>query len=129
MIGANAERELLKLFWKNDIACVRIAGSGVSKFPCPDLLAGNKIKILAIEVKYTKKSRKYIRKEQMNELISFSNIFGAFPIIAIKFDIKKSREKWFFFEPDDMIKTKQKNFMIDVVKAQIIGTKFEELFN
>jgi Holliday junction resolvase len=49
--GSNAERELLRMFWASSWACIRSAGSGSMHFPSPDLLAANKIRRLAIEVK------------------------------------------------------------------------------
>ena len=52
--GTNAERDLIKLFWSVGWAAVRVAGSGSMQFPSPDLLVGNKIRRLAIEVKTTK---------------------------------------------------------------------------
>jgi Holliday junction resolvase len=52
--GSKGERELVAFFNENGWNCVRIAGSGSSKYPCPDILAGNAIRRLAIECKVTK---------------------------------------------------------------------------
>ena len=49
--GINAERELVHLFHKFGWSAVRIAGSGSSKYPCPDVLAGNGFRRIAIEAK------------------------------------------------------------------------------
>ena len=57
--GINAERELIHLFWKtNSWTAVRIAGSGSSKYPCPDILAANISRKIAIEAKSTKDKNK-----------------------------------------------------------------------
>ena len=60
--GINGERELVHMFWNRGWACLRIAGSGSSKYPSPDILAGNKLRKLAIECKITKDQKKYFKK-------------------------------------------------------------------
>ena len=49
--GINAERELIHMFWAEKWAAIRVAGSGSSKYPSPDILAGNNLRKLAIECK------------------------------------------------------------------------------
>ena len=50
--GTRAERELIHMFFKSEPwASVRVAGSGSMPFPCPDLVAGNGKRVLAIECK------------------------------------------------------------------------------
>ncbi|MEK6868893.1 MAG: Holliday junction resolvase, partial [Nanoarchaeota archaeon] len=66
--GINAERELVHMFWAKDWACLRIAGSGSSRYPSPDLLAGNKLRRLAVECKVTKEKSKYFDKESISSL-------------------------------------------------------------
>ena len=46
--GTKGERELVKFFNNSGWACIRIAGSGSSRYPSPDILAGNAIRRLAI---------------------------------------------------------------------------------
>lgn len=46
--GTIAERELIHLFWKNNIPAVRVAGSGSMRYPSPDILAGTPLKKFAI---------------------------------------------------------------------------------
>ena len=60
--GINAERELVHMFWGENWACLRIAGSGSIKYPSPDLLVGNSLRRLAVECKTTKDSKKYFEK-------------------------------------------------------------------
>ncbi|MEK6876076.1 MAG: Holliday junction resolvase Hjc, partial [Nanoarchaeota archaeon] len=83
--GINAERELVHMFWAKDWACLRIAGSGSSRYPSPDLLAGNKLRRLAVECKVTKEKSKYFDKESISSLRKFADVFGAEPWVAVKF--------------------------------------------
>ena len=73
----NAERKLIKKLWANSWAAIRSAGSWTMHFPSPDLLVGNKIKKLAIEVKSIKDIKKYFTEENIKQLINFSDYFGA----------------------------------------------------
>lgn len=100
--GTNAERELIKLFWLVGWAAVRVAGSGSMQFPSPDLLVGNKIRRLAIEVKITKEEKKYFSKEDVKQLLVFSSFFGAESWLAIKFP----HSRWVFVNPEDLEKTR-----------------------
>ena len=63
--GSNAERELVSKFWKKGFASIRVAGSGSSRFPCPDILASNVTRTIAIEAKATKKDIQYFRENQI----------------------------------------------------------------
>ena len=122
--GINAERELVHMFWDKNFACHRIAGSGSNKYPCPDLLVGNRLRRLAIECKVTKDHKKYFEKGDIYALKNFAEIFGAEPWIAIKF---KDHE-WYFVSLEDIAETK-KSFIIDVDTAKNRGLLFEELIN
>ncbi len=44
--GSAAERELIHKFWANSWGAIRVAGSGSSQFPSPDILVGSKIERL-----------------------------------------------------------------------------------
>jgi len=117
--GSNAERELIKKFWAQGWAAVRVAGSGSMHFPSPDILAGNKIRRLAIEVKSTKDNSKYFPFEEIKQLYNFASYFGAEPWIAIKFS-----KDWSFVNPEDLDKTKN-NYVF--YKNSSKGLKFEDL--
>ena len=67
--GYAAERELIHMLQNSSISAIRVAGSGVSRFPCPDILAGNGSKIFAIECKSCKDKRVYISDKQVRELV------------------------------------------------------------
>ncbi len=120
--GINAERDLIHKFWGSEWAAVRIAGSGSMRYPSADLLATNKLRKLAIECKTAKKPWKYIEKEDIKQLKIFSELFNAEPYIAIKF----SKKEWLFLTLDDLEET-NKNFMINIKKAEMKGILFEEL--
>jgi len=84
--GINAERELVHLFWGHGWACIRVAGSGSSKYPSPDLIAGNGPRKLAIECKVSKSDSKYFSREEVYGLSSFSATMGTESWVAIKFN-------------------------------------------
>src|SRR3989344_1851876 len=117
--GINAERELVHMFWAKDWACLRIAGSGSSRYPSPDLLVGNKLRRLAVECKTTKEKSKYFDKERIYSLRKFADVFGAEPWVAVKF---KGHE-WYFVPTDDLKETGQ-GFMVDSGMANRQGMRF-----
>jgi len=116
--GIAAERELLHLLWQKGYACCRVAGSGSIPEPSCDLLAGNGINKYVIEVKTSRKEKKYISKEQMGEFKTFAEKFGLEPIIAVKF----IREGWFFIKLEELDRT-NKAFMISLEKAKLKNLK------
>ena len=71
--GLNAERDLLRAFWSNGWAAIRVAGSGSSHYPSPDLIVGKEGRRLAIECKITKDDKKYISSIDIQQLNYFSN--------------------------------------------------------
>jgi holliday junction resolvase Hjr len=120
--GTKGERELLKELWHRGWATIRSAGSGSMRFPSPDLLAGRAERKLAIECKVTKEDVKYFEKEEINELIEFSRMFGAEPWLAIKF----KSEDWFFVNPTDLVEG-EKSFHITKEGAKNKGLMIEEV--
>ncbi len=100
--GSRVERELVELFWSNGFAALRTPGSGVSTYPCPDVIASNGKKTLALEVKYKANLPIYIQTQRINDLLTFSKIFGATPLIAVKLP----RKDWKFIKIDDLKRTK-----------------------
>ncbi|MBU1204354.1 MAG: Holliday junction resolvase [Nanoarchaeota archaeon] len=120
--GINAERELVHMFWEtNEWSAVRVAGSGSSPFPCPDVLAGNRIRKLAIECKTVNAKSKYLTNENITQLNEFAAIFGAEPWIGVKF-----KSDWFFLSMDDLKKT-EKGYAVSKDLAKNKGLLFEEL--
>ena len=121
--GSNAERELYQIFVDNNYRAVRVAGSGVMENADCDIIAGKKGKKFAIEAKSSKKPVKYITKEQINRFITFSEIFGLKPVIAIRFN----RLGWFFINPKDM-EDSGKNWVINEEIARKKGKRFSQFF-
>jgi len=119
--GTNAERELLHMFWGAGWACVRVAGSGSSRYPSPDLLASNRIRKVCVECKITKNQHKFFPVEEINQLKEFSSKFGSEPWIALKFKDKA----WFFISLEDLNKTNS-GFSIKSSTAEAKGLLFEE---
>lgn len=106
--GSRFERDLIEELWKHGFAAVRVAGSGVSHFPCPDIVAGNGKKFLAIEVKMRASLPLYMSEEEVEKLRKFSEVFGAEEIIALKLP----RKKWKFFRIKDLGET-NKGYRVD----------------
>jgi len=120
--GINAERELIHMFWSNGWSAHRIAGSGSSKYPSPDIIAANTSRRLAIESKVTKEQRKYFSEKDVEQLMNFSQIFGAESWIAVKF----GRNDWFFIKAEELIKT-TKGYYISLELAKNKGLSFNDL--
>jgi len=99
--GTNAERELVHLLWKHKHPAVRVAGSGSSTYPSPDVVASINSKTYAIEVKSIKEKTKYLKDKEIEDLILFAEMFNAIPIVAVK----KKREGWFYASIKDLKKT------------------------
>ncbi len=102
-----------------------MAGSGSMPFPCPDLLSGKKGRSLAIECKSSKgKQRRYITKEQINELVEFSRGFGAEAFIGVRFNVMP----WLFLKPSHLGKSNGSgNYYVDKELSLRKGISFEEL--
>jgi Holliday junction resolvase len=98
--GSAAERELLTMLWGVNFAAIRAAGSGVTKFYCPDVLASNGSKIIAVECKSTKHKYQYFDPEQIRQLLEFARMFKADAWLAVKFSVD-----WKFFRPEDLKQT------------------------
>lgn len=120
--GINAERNLIHKFWAVGWAAIRVAGSGSSKYPSPDLLVGNNLRKLAIECKSTKSSGVYLTKEEIYDLVKFAKIFGAEAWIAVKFD----RTDWYFLTIDDLNESETR-FGVNQTIIRNKGLSFEEI--
>lgn len=120
--GSKAERELVKLLWAANWAAVRVAGSGSSHFPSPDIVAGNRQRTLGIECKVTKEDKKYFYPEEIDQLKEFCAGFGAEPWIAVKF----KGEEWTFVMLEDLKQTGA-SWLIDEWVARNKGLSFSEL--
>src|SRR3989344_8900683 len=99
--GTKGERELIHFFNNTGWCAIRSAGSGSSRFPSPDILAGNALRRVAIECKVTKDHKKYFPQEEVDQLQTFARKFGAESWIGIKF----AGQPWYFVMPEDLEKT------------------------
>lgn len=121
--GANAERELLKMFSENGFRAVRVAGSGLAdESPC-DLIAGKSRKKYCIECKTSKDKKRYIDKRQIEDFLVFSEIFGMKPLIAVRFN----REGWFFLSPKYLEKTGS-GLAVSLETTRKKGKRFGQIF-
>ena len=120
--GIGAERELIHLFWSRNWASLRVAGSGSSRYPSPDVLAGNGNRRIAIECKSSRDMVKYLTAKEVSELEKFSRIFGAEPWIGIRFNDMK----WYFLSLEDL-KNSGSSFSVSVELAKKKGLEFDEL--
>jgi len=119
--GANAERELIKLFWGKGFAVARTAGSGKNPLPMPDLVILGKGRQIVLEAKAWKSNYLNIREEQMDELFKWQEVGGAEVFIAWKYPNKG----WFFIEPKHF--NKKKHYSLSFTKAQKVGVSLEVL--
>ncbi len=119
--GSQGERELFHKFWDIGWACVRAAGSGSTRMPSPDLIAGNGKKKIVIEVKVVNSNKKYLAKKEIEELNFFGKQFGAEPFVAIKFQ----GVDWYLISTEELEKRK-KTYYVDLHLANKKGLKFDE---
>jgi Holliday junction resolvase len=120
--GTKGERELVKAFNEAGWSCVRVAGSGSSRYPSPDILAGNAIRRLAIECKVTREKKKYFNRLEIEQLSHFSKKFGSEPWVGVKFP----DEPWYFLMLEDLEETKT-GYGLSLLIAQRRGLNFIEL--
>lgn len=120
--GTNAERELIHKFWDRGWAAIRVAGSGSSRYPSPDLLAGNNVRKLAIECKSIRGRSKYLPLEEVDNLNLFAEKFGAEPWVAVRFD----EVDWFFIGTRDLERT-ERSYKVTLATSKRFGLLFDEL--
>ncbi len=120
--GTRFERELAHMFFDHNWGCVRVAGSGSTPMPAPDILASNGKRVLAVECKGIKKTTKYLSNEDVEQLKKFSKKFGAEAWLGIRFDAIG----WYFLELKDLKKSK-KGYVIPLNLAKKDGLSFKEL--
>lgn len=119
--GIGAERELVHLFWNAGWTAIRVAGSGAIKYPCPDVLASNNLRKIAVECK-TVKDAVYINKKQIEELKKFAVAFGAEAWVGLRFD----KKDWFFLSTEDLKETNA-GFSANLASCRMKGLLFEQL--
>lgn len=95
--GSNYERELQRKLWDNGFVCIRVAGSGSSTYPAPDLIVIKNGKTSIIEVKSTKNNIIYLDYNQIRQLKIIGSE-GVNVFIAVKF-VGRS---WYFIKLEDL---------------------------
>ncbi len=110
--GANAERELLRKVYESGFGCVRIAGSGATILPSPDIVALSPKKKISFECKAWNSNYLNISIQQMEELIYWGEISGTEVFVAWKIPNKG----WFFLKPEHFSK-KTKSYAISRKQA------------
>ena len=124
--GTAAENELIHRFWDtNEWVCIRVAGSGSTKYPAPDLLASRGDKKIVMEVKVVNGVKKYFTRQEINDLNFFSEKFGAEAWVGVKFE----SNQWYFIPTSELEQTKSENYVIDLIKMKRQGFEFEEMIN
>lgn len=121
--GVSIERELIHLFWAKGVSAVRVAGSGSMNYPSPDIIVGNNNKKFAIECKSNKSCYVYLTKKEIEELKIFSELFGAVPLVGVRFN----HMSWLFLKLKDLEET-NKNFVVSIELAKNKGIGVESLF-
>jgi len=119
--GYRFERELVDMLWNLGFAAVRVPGSGVMSKPAPDVIAGNGSRYLAIQIKMRSKLPLYFREKEVDDLVKFSKIFGAEPVLAVRLPYKG----WKFLKPE-MLKRTDKGYKVDE-EVYGRGLDFDEL--
>lgn len=120
--GISAERELVHLLQEKGFSAIRIAGSGNTKAPSADVLAGNGVRIFAFECKILAGDNRYMPKEQICDFIQFARTFGAEPWLAIK----HLHNGWKFVLVEDL-KESSTQFRVDPQMLDIRGVLLEQL--
>ena len=111
--GANAERELIHTLSDMGFAVLRVAGSGVSPLPSPDVVALKDGRILAFECKAWKGNYLAIPCVTMNDETNWAKTAGAEFFIGWKIP----REGWLFVKVSHFHNA-GKNFMISIEEAK-----------
>ena len=122
--GTAAENELIHMFWEtNKWVCVRVAGSGSTQFPSPDILASRGDKKIVMEVKHVNAAKKYFTGQEIRDLQYFAQMFGAESWVGVKFE----GNQWFFLPSSELDETKSGNYVISLIDMKRKGFKFEEM--
>ena len=123
--GIREERELVKLLDRLGFAVVRAPASGSrTKLDRPDILAGRRGFIIALEVKTSSRETLYLRRESVEQLVRFSEKFGAKPFMAVKF--KGRRKGWMLVEVEKLKET-GKGFKLTFTDVLRFGETLETL--
>ena len=125
-VGTKAENELIHKFWdSNGWVCIRVAGSGSTQYPSPDLLASRGDRKIVMEVKFVSGVKKYFSKQEIQDLNYFAKKFGAEPWVGIQFENKQ----WYFIVTSELEITKSENYSISLINMKRKGFRFDEMIS
>jgi len=119
--GANAERELIHTLSDKGFAVLRVAGSGVSPLPSPDVVALKAGRIIAFECKAWKGKYLAIPVVTFNDEVNWAKTAGAEFFIGWKVP-----HKGWFFVKEEHFNNAGKNFMITLEIAMSVGKKIDD---
>lgn len=134
--GSRSERELVNLLDVNGFAVMRApASGGATDRELPDVLAGDSDDFYAVESKSSSDEVIYIDEREIDELIYFSENFGAKPRVGVRFNItdgdpaygNEDNPGWYFFHPDELYTTDGGNYRVKKYTAIEHGETFAEL--
>ena len=137
--GTRAEHNLVKKLHSAGFAVVRSpsSGSGTDR-PLPDALAGRDGDFHAIECKYSSENTIYLTDDEVSALEYFARNFGAQPLLAIRYAVRRGDppwgvdgdDGWRFFETDDdtLYETDSGNTRVKKERAYANGATFEQTF-
>lgn len=120
--GIQAERELIHLLWSAGLAAARVAGSGSSRYPSCDIIAGGSGQLFAFECKSVKQGNRYLDKQSVADFLRFAQMLGAQPWIAVRY----AKEQWHFIMPEDLVETHAAHG-VSLAVAQRRGLLLDEL--
>lgn len=120
--GANAERELIHTLSDMGFAVLRVAGSGVSPLPSPDVVALKNGRILAFECKAWKGNYLAIPIQTFDDEVNWAKIAGAEFFVGWKIP----REGWLFIKSEHFHNA-GKNFMVSLEESRKVSISLEVL--
>lgn len=88
--GDRYERELRDFFYDRDGGAIRIPASGAANDDeLPDIFGRANGEMWACELKYTSDTYARFDKQEIHELLHFSNIWEANPVLIVRFSYEK----------------------------------------
>lgn len=121
--GTAAENELIHQFWDNEWVAIRVAGSGSTKYPSPDLLASCGHRKIVLEIKVVSSIKKYFPEQEIKDLEFFGEKFGTESWVGVKYE----GNQWFFLPTNELDLTKSGNYVITLIEMKRKGFTFEEM--
>ena len=121
--GTAAENELIHMFWENEWVAIRVAGSGSTKYPAPDVLASCGFAKVVLEIKVVNGVKKYFTGQEIRDLGFFGREFGAQPWVGVKFQ----ENQWYFIPTSELEETREENYSISLIAMKRKGFTFDEM--